>query len=72
MNLWMSKWMSKWTSEWVNELVSEWVNVSSVDAEVVHKCQRFFSQQKERVKDFKSIILKYLESLVLTQQKVPR
>lgn len=29
-----------------------------------------FSQQKERVKDFKTIIVKYLESLVQTQQQV--
>lgn len=27
-------------------------------------------QQKQRVKDFKSIIIKYLESLVQTQQQV--
>lgn len=34
----------------------------------------FFSyivpQQKERVKDFKTVIIKYLESLVQTQQQV--
>lgn len=27
--------------------------------------------QKDRVKDFKAVIIKYLESLVQTQQQVP-